>query len=280
MDYTFIAGLGLAIASVGFLLYFIVGFTVYLLEPIFMATFARPFYVHFYLKLKKLDANARRHLDKIDFYRRLSPKHKGYFEHRVASFISAYKFYGKGGLQVTDQMKVMVAATYIMLTYGLRNYKIRSFRSILIYPDVYLPASATQEHKGEFNPAARVVVFSWKHFLEGFDNSNDNLNLGIHEFAHALHHYGMQRGDTAAANFSARYNQLLKEIHHPPNAKRLIASDYFRIYAYTNEFEFLAVILEHFFETPGRFRKEFPELYQNVSRMINLDPVKNNLYTF
>jgi Mlc titration factor MtfA (ptsG expression regulator) len=33
--------------------------------------------------------------------------------------------------------------------------------------------------------------------------------------------------------------------------------------------EFLAVILEHFFETPQVFKKEFPVLYGNVSDMIN-----------
>jgi Mlc titration factor MtfA (ptsG expression regulator) len=32
---------------------------------------------------------------------------------------------------------------------------------------------------------------------------------------------------------------------------------------------FLAVILEHFFETPQVFKKEFPELYSNVRDMIN-----------
>ncbi|WP_410603855.1 zinc-dependent peptidase, partial [Bacillus sp. SIMBA_008] len=45
--------------------------------------------------------------------------------------------------------------------------------------------------------------------------------------------------------------------------------EYFREYAYTNKFEFLAVILEHFFETPEIFKREFPELYLNVKTMIN-----------
>ncbi|WP_374707785.1 zinc-dependent peptidase [Flavobacterium sp. J372] len=48
-----------------------------------------------------------------------------------------------------------------------------------------------------------------------------------------------------------------------------MASGYLRDYAYTNQFEFLAVVLEHFFETPTEFKQRFPELYGMVKRMIN-----------
>ena len=51
--------------------------------------------------------------------------------------------------------------------------------------------------------------------------------------------------------------------------ERLIESHYFRIYAFTNQFEFLAVILEHYFETPLEFEKCFPDLYKKVGLMLN-----------
>jgi Mlc titration factor MtfA (ptsG expression regulator) len=58
-------------------------------------------------------------------------------------------------------------------------------------------------------------------------------------------------------------------VFSPAQHIELVASNYFRFYAYTNQVEFLAVILEHFFETPQVFKKEFPELYSNVRDMIN-----------
>ena len=61
----------------------------------------------------------------------------------------------------------------------------------------------------------------------------------------------------------------MEQEKRPNNNKRLNESDYIRIYAYTNEFEFIAVILEHFFETPVQFKREFPELYEKVRSMIN-----------
>ena len=38
-----------------------------------------------------------------------------------------------------------------------------------------------------------------------------------------------------------------------------------------NQFEFLSVILEHFFETPRVFKSYHPELYAHVAAMINFD---------
>ena len=49
----------------------------------------------------------------------------------------------------------------------------------------------------------------------------------------------------------------------------LIQSEYFRGYAYTNQFEFLAVLIENFIETPEPFREAFPSIYAKVKQMLN-----------
>jgi len=51
--------------------------------------------------------------------------------------------------------------------------------------------------------------------------------------------------------------------------EQLMQSHYFRIYAFTNQFEFLAVILENYFETPLEFKTRFPDLYEKVGLMLN-----------
>ncbi len=66
----------------------------------------------------------------------------------------------------------------------------------------------------------------------------------------------------------------MEQVKYPANYNRLLQSNYFRIYAYTNEFEFVAVILEHFFETPERFKEEFPHLYEKVKVMINFTEIR------
>ncbi|HEX8562445.1 MAG TPA: zinc-dependent peptidase [Flavobacterium sp.] len=240
-----------------------------LIEPLYSKIFRRPLYLYWYPILKKLTPEQRKVLNDVPYYRRLSDRHKTFFEHRTVDFMESYTFYGKNALVITDAIKVTVASAYIMLTFGMRRYKTDVFDKIILYPDSYLSTISDELHNGEFNPNLKAIVFSWKHFQEGYREGSDNLNLGIHEFAHALHYHGLQRGDRSAIIFSEQYARIMKEVKHPPNAKRLVDSEYFRIYAYTNEFEFLAVILEHFFETPQIFKKEFPELYDNVRLMIN-----------
>lgn len=241
-----------------------------IIEPAYAFFFRKPIYVHFYPNPKKLSIQQLYILsNEFDFYKKLTPRLKKYFEHRVAAFIEKYPLYAKEGLKITDQMRVLIAATAVMLTFGMRNYLFTIIDKIIIYPDAYYSKLNDNFHKGEFNPRMKAVVFSWKHFLEGYQISNDNLNLGLHEFAHVLHFQGSINTDTSATIFSVTYLELMEQVKRPNNYKRLIESDYFRIYAYTNEFEFIAVILEHFFETPTQFKLEFPELYEKVRIMIN-----------
>ncbi|MBF6608995.1 MAG: zinc-dependent peptidase [Flavobacterium sp.] len=242
----------------------------FLIEPAFVMAFKRPMFVHFYTKLRELTPRQKSNLQaEFAFYRRLSDKRKRYFEHRVWVFLAYYKFYGKEGLVVTDEMRIIIAGTYVMMTFGMRHYLTDAFTTILLYPDAYYSTINKVMHHGEFNPRARVIVFSWNHFLDGHSTSTNNSNLGIHEFAHALHHQGLRKRDSSAAMFVDGCNTILKEAKYPPNAQRLITSGYFRSYAFNNDYEFLAVILEHFFETPSEFHREFPILYDHVRTMLN-----------
>ncbi len=270
VEYTLIAIVALLLALV-VAVRFVDGVVTHFVEPVYMSVTHKPLYVHFYASLLKLSPSEGFFLTQNPFYRRLSPKHRAYFEHRVAKFILTYRFHGKDGLQVTDEMRVKVAGVYVMLTFGMRHYLVDNLKDIVLYPDAYQSQITGKMHKGEFNPAYKVVVFSWKHFDEGLAH-NDNMNLGIHEFAHVFHLHSRKRHNNSSANFAIRFNKVLREVNHAPNRHRLEASGYFRHYAYANQHEFLAVVLEHFFETPGEFRRMFPELYQSIGRMINQHP--------
>jgi hypothetical protein len=243
-----------------------------IIEPLYVFAFNKPLYVHLYLYTRKLNTSQRQFLkNDFPFYQKLSDKKKKFFEHRVASFIVKYQFVGKGGFVVSDQVKIMLAATFVMLTFGMRHYLIDNFNKIIIYSEHYYSMIKKQYHKGEFNPRMKVLVFSWKDFEEGLHLGNDNLNLGLHEFSHALYFHGLSRRDQSSVVFSHSFEKIKEYLINPEILKKLIESNYFRIYAYTNQVEFVAVILEHFFETPQEFKKEFPELYDNVRMMINFD---------
>lgn len=240
------------------------------LEYYFGLVFGRPLFVHFCPFPKKISPNALLFLNtQFPFYVRLSDKNKMYFEHRIACFLDKYEFVSRENFAITEEIKVHVAATFTMLSFGMREYLSEVFDKIIIYPSIYYSRITKQYHKGEFNPNTRTVVFSWEDFQKGFDISSDNLNLGIHEFTHVLHYHGSRSNDSSAVLFSRMYALINEEVSDTVFRELLIQSNYFRVYAFTNQFEFLAVILENYFETPLEFEKHFPDLYKKVGLMLN-----------
>ncbi|MFC3335401.1 zinc-dependent peptidase [Flavobacterium palustre] len=240
-----------------------------IVEPIYVLAFKKPLFLHVYPFSKKLNDEQKEILkNNFPFYNRLTPKKKSYFEHRVKEFIRKYEFVGKD-IAITEAMQILIAGTYVMLTFGLRKYLIGLFTRIIIYPSSYYSSSNDAYHKGEFNPRMKSVVFSWEDYVLGHQTANDNLNLGLHEFAHALHFHCMKSNDSSAAVFYDEFNKITRYYNDEELNAQLRSKGYFRLYAYQNQFEFLAVILEHFFETPEKFKKQHPELYHNVCVMIN-----------
>jgi Mlc titration factor MtfA (ptsG expression regulator) len=258
---------------IGALCLMIVYFVLKMIEIGYVMKYRRPYFVHTPFLLRKLNEKQRFVLtNQFHFYNKLTPKHQRYFEHRVASFIVDKQFVGREGLIVTDEMKVLISATAVMLTFGFRDFYIGLISKIFIYPEIFYSTTNQEYHKGEFNPKLQVLVLSWKDFKNGFDIKNDNINLGIHEFAHAIHLNSIKERDVSSTIFADTFKELTtllseKEILR----KELIESKYFREYAYTNQYEFLAVIIENFIETPTEFKTQFPEVYDKTKQMLNFN---------
>ena len=233
----------------------------------------KPFYVHFYLRLRKLTPKQQSILKhQFSFYNRLSIKHQLYFEHRVTSFMKDKTFIGRDGIKVTDEMKVLISATAVMLTFGFRDFYIGLLEKIFIYPKSFFSNVNQDYHKGEFNPKLKALVLSWSDFKQGYTIGDDNLNLGIHEFSHAIHFNSLRQRDVSSTVFKDSFKELTALLSNNENLrKELITSKYFRVYAYTNQFEFLAVLIEYFMETPIVFRNQFPEIYNKVKQMLNFN---------
>ena len=242
------------------------------LEYCFTLVFERPLFVHFYPFPKKITPTALHFLNtQFPFYMRLSDKKKIHFEHRIARFLEKYKFVGRKNFVITEEVKIHIAATYIMLSFGMRLYLCDVFDKIIIYPSVYLSKITKQYHKGEFNPNTKAVVFSWEDFQKGYDISNDNLNLGLHEFTHAFHIYALKSDKATFVLFNESLQNLFRVVSKPEVKQRLIESGFLRDYAYENQFEFVAVLLEYFFESPEEFKQKFPSIFLKVKHMINFN---------
>lgn len=250
-----------------------------IIESIYIALFNRPILVHLYFIKKKLSKQKKEFLENnIAFYKNLNDDYKVYFEHRIASFLRNYLIIKRDKeFELTSEMKVLIASSYVKLTFGMRRYLTKTFDKIIIYPKAYHSPLTDQYHKGEYNPMLKAIVFSWEDFFLGDVITNDNVNLGIHEFSHALTFHGSESRDASARIFYRFYNQLSEYLKKEDNISIIKNSNYFRIYGFTNNLELIAVIMEHFFESPKELKDKFPKLYINMETMLNYKEIVNSL---
>lgn len=207
------------------------------------------------------------------YYQQLSAEQKPVFERKVQHFILLKRFIPRQMRYVTPEMKVLIAATAVQLTFGLPGIYLRHFRKILVYPDTYYSTISKKYHKGEVNPSWGIIVLSWRNFVEGYVNPGDSINLGLHEMAHALRLENMIR--------NAEYGFLNEQLMQRWEALSLSElrkirkgeSHIFRDYAGADDEEFFAIAVENFFERPRDFWSHMPELYRLMCQLLNQDPM-------
>jgi len=205
------------------------------------------------------------------YYNQLSIADKKKFEQRVQHFINIKQFIPRELDEVNDEMKTLVAASAIQLTFGLPQVYLTHFKRILIYPEDYFSTIHHRYHRGEVNLSGGIIVLAWKHFKEGYLDQDDSINLGLHELAHALR--------LENTIFNQEYQFLDKTIlkkWDQISTREMIKmkkdqNHLFRSYAAVNEHEFFAVAVENFFERPLEFYRRNQEMYEILARLLNQD---------
>jgi Mlc titration factor MtfA (ptsG expression regulator) len=220
------------------------------------------------ISFRKLSLSRKRILETYPFYKHLSSHYKKQFEHRVASFIADKKFVNRYENDVTDEQIVLIACVGCRLNFGRRNYLYPFLHTILLFPEPFMSPTNEALHKGEFNPPAKVLALSWKDFKTGMDITNDNLHLGLHEFTHILHFESERSSDIDASRFKKYTRKILLELMKPETRQQLDSTRFFRDYAFTNQYEFIAVLTEYYFESNTIFKNKFPAIYEHLTKAL------------
>jgi MtfA peptidase len=209
------------------------------------------------------------------FYQNLSPVQKKEFERRVHNFIRNKKFIPMHGMKkVTPEMKSLISASAIQLTFGLREIYFVHFDRILVFPTRFFSIVTEAHHIGEVN-ADGIIAFSWKDFVKGYINPDDSYNVGLHEMAHALSLENLiPNQEYQFLDQEALKNWKIVADMEFQKAKNGNES-FLRRYAFSNRDEFFPVCIEYFFERPGEFYQESPELYKALSALLRQDPLNN-----
>lgn len=230
----------------------------------------KPLYKHLWV-YKKLTQNQLGLLkNEFPFYQNLSKKQQRQFQHRLSNFLSKKEFLGREGFGITEHIKVLIGAQACMLSFGRKNYSYKLIDYIIVFPDVF-SSGLSESRKVEFNPKEKALALSWNHFVAGQKlNLPEKRNLLVFQFMQALHLEARVNNDNDSNRLENQFQNILRHLTEP-GVKEELESGILKYHPFSNEFEFLGVLAEIFFEAPKVFQLESPMLFEHVKHLLGFD---------
>jgi len=223
------------------------------------------------------------------FFRRLSVNDQTELLGHIQVFLAEKRFEGCGGLELTDEICVTIAAQACLLLLHRKADYFPRLLTILVYPSTYivdekrhLEGPVWEEGRmarlGETGRQLGALVIAWDAAKSGAADPADGKNVVLHEFAHQLDFENHAEDGTPA--LATREQQLSWHQVMRTEFALLRAADETGIptlldtYGATNPAEFFAVSTEAFFERPYALRARHPNLYAELQSYFRQDPVE------
>lgn len=221
----------------------------------------------------------------VPLTRRLTPPQHERLLLKMQQLIEGCRWEGCGGLRLTEDMQVIVAAHACLLVLEHPGDPYPDLDNILIYPGTFRPrrfswTPAAESHNDE--PALGeswkhgVVILAWDSALAGATDPSDGQNVVLHEFAHQLDIAsggadGTPRlpAATALSSWSTMLEGDFERLCHEAETGSQGVLDH---YGATDHAEFFAVATEAFFERPAELQRERPVLYDALRSYYRQDP--------
>ncbi len=207
-------------------------------------------------------------------YRVLPEALKHQLQDHIRIFIDEKTFEGQGGLTLTDEIRVIIAAQACILLLNRKTDYYPSLKTIIVYPHNYVSdnGAVCGGESWTYGP----VVLSWDAVKHGVSDMRDGHNVVYHEFAHQLDQEdGAGDGTPILSNMS---NYQLWTSVFTSEFKRHISTVFenketvLRAYGTVHPAEFFAVAAEAFFEKPVQMKKAHTDLYEEMQRFFRVDP--------
>lgn len=222
----------------------------------------------------------------LPFYNQLFTDERYQLQANIQILLAEKQFIGCGGLDVTEEMKLVIAAVSSLLLLNAQGRYFSKLQSILVYPTAYTTQAKTwlSPYVVEETRVARLgeswdrghLVLSWQQICYDMQHWQDGHNVILHEFAHQLDAedetaQGVPRlankaqRDTWASVMTSAYQQICQTVER--GKKSPIDS-----YGATNPAEFFAVATETFFEKPRTLYRYRQDLYGLLETYYQIDP--------
>ncbi|MES9912076.1 MAG: M90 family metallopeptidase [Candidatus Sedimenticola sp. 4PFRAG1] len=223
----------------------------------------------------------------VPLYTRLPKELHETLQGCVNYFLHEKVFVGCEGFEITDEIRLIVAANACMLIVNNRKGCFPGFETILVYPDTYIAREVSYDGLVEVHKESTRAGESWHRgpivlsltdVIRGSSNDQDGHNVVLHEFAHKLDEENGIMDGLPVLRESAHYKEwaevLTREydefLDRVDRGKNKVIDEYGAVSAS----EFFAVATESFFEKSGQMRKRQPELYQQLQTLYGLDPAE------
>ncbi len=215
---------------------------------------------------------------------KLPPELRGKLEGKINLFLNQVEFVGCNGLEVSEEMRVSIAAQACLLVVNSDAWY-EHLNTVLIYPDAF--KSMQTRHSGYVVVEREIVrtgeswlrgpvILSWAHSQQGAINATDGHNVVFHEFAHQIDDLSgrtdgvpnLGKNQTFSGwerVFVAAYKRHVRHVQ----ARRRTVIDPYGAEGYE---EFFAVSVEVFFERAAALKHAEPEVYEQLSQLFQLDP--------
>ncbi len=212
----------------------------------------------------------------VAYYSSLSKEEKQKFNNMVHIFLNEKIITGID-TDVDDKCRLLIASSAIIPVFKFPDWEYDNLVEILVYPKnfdenyQYVKNNNNKQILGLVTNIASTMILSKPALYHGFKDSADKLNVGFHEFIHAV-----DGGDGAIDGIPA----LLIKRDDIKEWLRIVKQESKRIeeghsdinpYALTNNAEFFSVSSEYFFENPEAMSDKYPELYNILMKIFKQD---------
>ena len=233
-----------------------------------------------------------RHIqNNIQYYHHLNNEEKKRLHDLIQIFIAEKHWLGCNNLELTDEIRVMIAAHACLMILALPNDYFRNVNSIYVYPTTIIspespigifevptsPVKGPMPILGEAHHSGPVILV-WDAVKRETRHPEHGHNVVYHEFAHKLDMLDDSADGTPPLTTPEEYQRWIevcsKEYLEVCDKVEHGQPIFFDSYAATNESEFFAVVTEHFFCEPENMKHHHRKLYQVLQGFYRQDPAE------
>lgn len=213
-------------------------------------------------------------------YGKLPAELQRQLEGHIHVFLDEKVFVGCDGFEITDEVRLLIAAQACVLILNIPGDYFPGFETILVYPHVYVAPETyyedgvqtdiLDERAGESWHRGPVII-AWDQVVRGAARE-DGQNVVMHEFAHKLDEENQYMDGLPVLSDPQQYREWMRVFSAEYERLHREGSEVIDDYGTDSEAEFFAVCTEAFFERPVALQQLHPDLYHQLQQYYRLDP--------